>query len=115
VARIKRVYDAPEPSDGRRVLVDGVWPRGVRKDAIAYDEWLRDVAPSSDLRRWFGHDPDRFEEFARRYQNELADGSRAAALSQLRQWADAGPITLLTATRDPAVAHTAVLAELLDQ
>lgn len=113
MVRIKRVYDEPESADGRRVLVDRVWPRGLRKDQVDYDEWLREVAPSPELRRWFRHDPDRFEEFTVRYRAELADGPPAEALAQLREWSRAGPVTLLTSTQDPMVAHTAVLADLL--
>lgn len=115
MVRVKRVSDEPEPADGRRVLVDRVWPRGARKERVAYDEWLREVAPSPDLRRWFGHDPARFDEFAARYRAELADGPPAEALARLREWTRAGPVTLLTSTRDPAVAHTAVLVDLLTE
>jgi len=110
VVRVKRVYDEPEPADGRRVLVDRLWPRGVRKDAAAWDEWLRDAAPSGELRRWYGHDPARFAEFAKRYRAELA---HTEALRTLRGYAAEGPLTLLTATRDLDHAHTAVLIDLL--
>jgi uncharacterized protein YeaO (DUF488 family) len=95
------------------VLVDRVWPRGVRKEALAGVEWCKDVAPSTELRRWFGHDPQRFAEFARRYRAELADPVRAAALDHLRALARTGPLTLLTATRNAETSHAAVLAELL--
>lgn len=115
MVRVKRVYDEPEPSDGRRVLVDRVWPRRVRKDAAAVAEWLRDVAPSTQLRRWYGHDPARFAEFAERYRGELAGPVPAQALERLRGYASAGTLTLVTATRDLAHAHTAVLAELLNR
>jgi uncharacterized protein YeaO (DUF488 family) len=115
VVRVKRVYDEPDPSDGRRVLVDRLWPRGLRRDAAAFDEWLRDVAPSPDLRRWYGHEPARFAEFAVRYRAELTDAARTDALARLRGYARAGPVTLLTASRDLAHAHTVVLAELIDR
>ncbi len=111
--RVKRVYEDPAPEDGHRVLVDRLWPRGLRKDAAAFDTWLRDVAPSDDLRRWYGHDPQRYEEFAERYRAELTDDDRAAALERLRELAAAGPVTLLTAVRDTRYAHTAVLVDLL--
>lgn len=111
--KVKRVYDDPEPDDGHRVLVDRLWPRGLRKDAAAVDTWLREVAPSDDLRRWYRHDPERFEEFAARYRAELTDEARAAALARLRELAAEGPVTLLTAVRDARYAHTAVLVDLL--
>lgn len=111
--RVKRVYDDSDPDDGHRVLVDRLWPRGLRKDAAAVDTWLRDVAPSKDLRQWYGHDPVRFEEFAERYRAELEDEARAAALARLRELAAAGPVTLLTSVRDVRYAHTAVLVDVL--
>jgi uncharacterized protein YeaO (DUF488 family) len=114
VVRVKRAYDEPDPTDGRRVLVDRLWPRGLNKQAAAVDEWIRDIAPSSDLRRWYGHIPARFAEFAGRYRAELAHGLHAEALDRLRILAQAGPLTVLTATRDVEHAHTAVLVELLD-
>jgi len=111
---VKRVYDEPEPSDGRRVLVDRLWPRGLRKDSGTFEEWLREVAPSDELRRWYRHEPARFAEFARRYRSELSEPERAEALRRLRGYADAGPLTLLTAARDLAHAHPAVLVAVLD-
>lgn len=113
MVRVKRVYDEADASDGRRVLVDRLWPRGLRKDAAAVDDWLRDVAPSPELRRWYGHDPARFAEFARRYRAELADPAHADGLARLRGLTERGEVTLLTATRDLTHAHTAVLTELL--
>ena len=110
---MKRIYDDPEPSDGRRVLVDRLWPRGMSRDAAAVDEWMRDVAPSHELRRWYGHDPRRFAEFAARYRAELAHPAHAPALATLRGYAEAGPLTVLTATRDLDHAHAAVLAEVI--
>jgi uncharacterized protein YeaO (DUF488 family) len=111
MVRVKRIYDEPEAADGRRILVDRLWPRGLRRDAAALDEWLRDVAPSDALRRWYGHDPARFAAFAQRYRAELADPDRAEAMARLRRHARTGPVTLLTATREPAESHAAVLAE----
>jgi uncharacterized protein YeaO (DUF488 family) len=113
VVQVKRVYDEPDRSDGQRVLVDRLWPRGLRKDTAVLHDWLRDVAPSNDLRRWYGHDAARFAEFAVRYQAELADPAHSGAVTRLREYARAGPVTLLTASRDLAHAHTAVLAELI--
>jgi uncharacterized protein YeaO (DUF488 family) len=112
VVRVRRAYEEPAPDDGRRVLVDRLWPRGLAKADAAVDEWLQAVAPSAELRTWYGHEPDRFAEFARRYQAELRG---AEALGHLRDLAGAGPLTLLTATRDLEHAHTAVLAEILDR
>ena len=110
---IRRVYDAPEPPDGTRVLVDRLWPRGLAKDAAHVDEWLKDVAPSTELRRWFGHDPDRYREFTKRYRTELAEPPAKDALAHLRELTGSGPVTLLTATKDLAHSHARVLADLL--
>jgi uncharacterized protein YeaO (DUF488 family) len=111
--RVRRVYDDPTPEDGARVLVDRVWPRGLRKAAVRLDDWAKDVAPSSELRRWYGHDPAKFGEFRRRYAAELAQPGPQAALGRLRALAAAGPLTLLTATRDVGHSQAAVLAQLL--
>lgn len=111
--RVERIYTPASPEHGNRVLVDRLWPRGIRKDAAALDEWLPAVAPSDELRTWFGHDPERFDEFAQRYRQELTDPQRQAALDELRGRAEAGTLTLLTATRDPSISHLAVLADIL--
>jgi uncharacterized protein YeaO (DUF488 family) len=111
---VKRAYDEPEPADGTRVLVDRLWPRGLSRDRAALHDWLREVAPSDGLRRWYGHDPDRFAEFADRYRAELADTAHAEPLDRLRAYGRAGPVTLLTATRDLALSHATVLATLLE-
>lgn len=108
--RVRRVYDAREAGDGLRVLVDRVWPRGLTKAAADLDEWLRDIAPSTDLRRWFGHDPDRFGEFEQRYRAELADADHHDALMHL-QSLTSGQVTLLTATKDLEISHATVLAQ----
>ena len=111
--RVRRVYAEPDPDDGTRVLVDRLWPRGVSKARAALDEWCKDVAPSDELRKWYRHDPSRFEEFARRYRAELEDPERAATLAQLRELASDGTVTLLTATKEPAISEAAVLASVL--
>jgi uncharacterized protein YeaO (DUF488 family) len=111
--RVGRVYDAPAPEDGTRVLVDRIWPRGLRKDAARLDDWARDVAPSTELRTWYAHDPGKFDEFRRRYIAELATPGPREALARLRALAANGPVTLLTATREVAISQAAVLAELL--
>ena len=77
--RVRRVYDGPEPDDGTRVLVDRIWPRGLTKDKARLDQWFKQVAPSTELRKWYSHDPERFEEFGRRYREELKDAERAPA------------------------------------
>ncbi len=113
--RLRRVYDDRSPEDGTRVLVDRIWPRGLTKDAAHLDEWVKDVAPSSELRTWYGHDPDKFDEFRRRYHAELAEPGPRAALDGLRALARAGTVTLLTATKDIDRSQAAVLAEELSQ
>jgi uncharacterized protein YeaO (DUF488 family) len=111
--RLRRVYDEPSGDDGTRVLVDRVWPRGLRKADARIDEWCKAVAPSTELRKWYAHDPERYAEFTRRYQAELADPERAAALDGLRRLAADGPLTLLTATKALDISQAAVLAALI--
>lgn len=110
---VRRVYMEPAPKDGARVLVDRVWPRGLTRERAHLDDWCRVVAPSTELRRWYGHDPERFEEFRRRYRAELAEPERAEALDRLRERAERGPLTLLTSTARADISHAAVLADLL--
>jgi uncharacterized protein YeaO (DUF488 family) len=111
--RVGRVYDTRTAEDGTRVLVDRLWPRGLTKDRADLDEWCKLIAPSAHLRRWYGHDPDRFAEFARRYRIELDDPERAEHLHHLREMARQQPLTLLTATRHVDISEAAVLAGLL--
>jgi uncharacterized protein YeaO (DUF488 family) len=113
--RVRRIYDPATEQDGIRVLVDRLWPRGMSKPRAQIDEWCRDVAPSTALRRWYAHDRQRFTEFRRRYRLELATGEHAAALSQLAERSRGRTLTLLTASRDPAISEAAVLAEFLDE
>ncbi len=111
---VRRVYDPPADDDGRRVLVDRLWPRGVRKEDAALDRWAKAVAPSTELRRWYGHEPSRFEEFATRYRDELEAPQAAAVLEELAALAVGGErVTLLTATRDLEHSHVTVLATVL--
>jgi uncharacterized protein YeaO (DUF488 family) len=98
--QLKRAYDPPEPADGVRILVDRLWPRGVKKEDAAIDEWMKDIAPSTDLRKWFGHDPERWEEFCDRYAEEV--GQHEDQLKQLRELARKGPITLVYSAHDEA-------------
>jgi uncharacterized protein YeaO (DUF488 family) len=113
--RVRRVYDLPTPDDGTRVLVDRIWPRGIRKEAARLTEWARDVAPSAELRTWYGHDPDKFREFRQRYASELTAPGPSKALGRLHALASQGPLTLLTATKEVSLSQAAVLAELLAQ
>ena len=111
--RVRRAYDEPMPGDGARVLVDRLWPRGLSKERAAFDEWCKPVAPSTALRKWYAHDPERFEEFGRRYRVELEEPERSRALEHLRDLATHGTLTLLTATKDVGISEAVVLAELL--
>lgn len=111
--RAKRVYEQPEPGDGLRVLVDRLWPRGLSKDAAALDDWCKQITPSSELRTWYGHRPDRFEEFAARYKAELEEPDRAAALAALAESSRSERVTLLTATKDLDSSHVTVLMGLI--
>ena len=115
VRRIKvaRVYQDPDPDDGERVLVDRLWPRGFRKSDPRVGRWLPKVAPSTELRRWYAHQPERFDEFAARYADELKTAEGAAALAELRALMREGPVTLVTAARDLDGSHVAVLARML--
>jgi uncharacterized protein YeaO (DUF488 family) len=109
--RVKRAYAPPEPGDGTRILVDRLWPRGLARAEAAIDQWPKDLAPSDELRCWFGHDPARWDEFRRRYRAELAD--RPEALQALRRLAAEGPVTLLFAARDEVHNNAVALAELI--
>jgi uncharacterized protein YeaO (DUF488 family) len=96
--RLKRAYEPAEPADGPRILADRLWPRGVSKATAHIDQWMKEIAPSSDLRKWFGHDPARWPEFRRRYAAELRE--QPEALSALRDRARKGPVTLVYSARD---------------
>jgi uncharacterized protein YeaO (DUF488 family) len=108
--QIKRVYEPAKPSDGIRVLVDRLWPRGVKKSNARLDRWMKDVAPSPRLRLWFGHKPDRFAEFGKRYKKELAGNP---AIPELRKLGKGKVVTLLYGARDPEVNHALVLQSVL--
>lgn len=113
MVRLRRIYDAPEEADGVRVLVDRVWPRGVSKKGAHLDAWMKDVAPSTQLRKWYSHDPERFPEFTRRYLLELKDPERATALAELRKLSHHRTVTLLTATKAVDISQAAVLADVI--
>ena len=107
------MYDEPGSDDGARVLVDRLWPRGVSKERAAVDEWCKEVAPSTELRKWYDHVPERFDEFAERYRVELEEPGRAAVLEHLSILARQRDLTLLTATTRPEISEAAVLAEVI--
>jgi uncharacterized protein YeaO (DUF488 family) len=111
--RIRRVYDEPSSEDGTRVLVDRIWPRGLAKEAANLDDWARDVAPSTELRKWYAHDPTNFPEFSSRYRAELEAPTSRQAVAHLRELATDRPLTLLTASKDLDHSQAAVLAEVL--
>ena len=110
---LKRAYDPPQRSDGYRVLVDRIWPRGITKDDLKVDAWLKEVAPSTDLRKWFGHDPKKWDEFKRRYGRELEP--HAAALKQLVERARAGRVTLVFGAKDSEHNQAVVIKEHLER
>jgi uncharacterized protein YeaO (DUF488 family) len=110
--RVKRIYDGAEPGDGYRVLIDHIWPRGISRERAQLDEWARELAPSGELRKWFDHVPQRFEQFRARYRDELTD--RREQVEDLRRRARAGRVTLVYAARDGEHNNAVVLAELLD-
>lgn len=111
---VAHVKDGP-PHSGKAVLVDRIWPRGQRKDTAPWDEWLKAVAPSTELRKWYGHDPDKHEEFVRRYRAEIAgdEEGEAEAFGHLQQLHQREPLTLMTATKDLGISQAQVLADLL--
>lgn len=111
--QVRRAYDEAAPADGARVLVDRIWPRGLRKQKAHFDEWCKQVAPSTALRKWYAHDPGRFQEFDRRYRVELEEPERAEALAQLRELAQQGTLTLITAAKRADISEAVVLADLL--
>lgn len=111
--RIKRAYDPPAPGDGRRFLVDRLWPRGIGKEALKVDGWTKEAAPSDGLRRWYGHDPSRWEEFRRRYREELE--ANRAAWEPLLEAARSGDLTLVYSARDEERNNAAVLQEHLER
>ncbi|MEO8972195.1 MAG: DUF488 domain-containing protein [Ktedonobacteraceae bacterium] len=109
---IKRVYDEAAKDDGTRILVDRLWPRGLSKERAHIDVWLKDLAPSNELRKWFGHDPEKFTEFRSRYKAELASGEAIDALGRLYELAMQGPVTLVYAAHDTEHNNAVVLHDL---
>lgn len=109
---LKRAYDPPQAADGKRVLVDRIWPRGMTKEKAKIDLWLKDVAPSTELRQWFGHDPQRWAEFRKKYRAELKGNP---ALDELRKMAGKGKVTLVYAARDEEHNNAVVLQTIIDR
>jgi uncharacterized protein YeaO (DUF488 family) len=109
--RLKRAYEPPVSADGTRVLVDRLWPRGVKKEKAAIDEWMKEIAPSAELRKWFGHDPERWPEFRRRYRSEIK--GHPGEFRHLRELARKGKLTLVYAAHDEAHNDAVVLRDLL--
>jgi uncharacterized protein YeaO (DUF488 family) len=113
--RVRRVYDPQTEEDGTRILVDRLWPRGMTKAKAGLDEWCKQIAPSTELRTWYSHDPDRFREFRRRYRRELRGADHSATLAHLREVARMQALTLLTASKDVDISEATVLAELIEE
>jgi len=111
--QIKRIYDAVEEADGKRVLVDRLWPRGVSKEAASLDEWLKEIGPSHELRKWFRHDAEKFATFREKYIEELSSGEQQEALHTLKKLA-MSKVTLLTAAKETTYNHVQILKELLE-
>jgi uncharacterized protein YeaO (DUF488 family) len=109
--RLKRAYEAKAPSDGRRILIDRLWPRGLSKSRVGIDEWIKEVAPSTELRQWFGHDPKKWPEFRRRYKQELR--AQSEHVDRLARLARRGRVTLVFGARDEAHNDAVVLAEVI--
>ena len=110
--RLKRAYEEPSPQDGTRILVDRLWPRGVKKEDAAIDVWLKRIAPSTELRKWFGHDPARWDEFRERYYAELDQA--VEAVDELLGYIEAGRVTLVYAAKDSAHSHALALRDYLE-
>lgn len=109
---IKPIYETPSAKDGLRILTDRLWPRGVTKERAHIDYWYKEITPSNDLRKWFGHKPERFSEFAKLYQEELSHQTQR--LEQIKELSKKQPVTLLYAAKDPKINHAIILKEVLD-
>lgn len=113
--KIKRVYEKKEASDGKRILVDGLWPRGMSKSDAFIDEWMKDLSPSAELRKWYGHDPEKWPEFRKRYLKELSSPDKRDLLEGLAQEASCANVTLVYGAKDSEHSNARVLEELLSQ
>lgn len=113
--RIKRAYEPPNPTDGYRILIDRLWPRGISKNALSFDDWMKVLAPSSELRKEFGHDPEKWEEFEHRYQEELKTDEAQKRIQQLAQLSTRRNVTLLYAAKDEEHNNAVVLAKQIER
>ncbi len=109
--KIKRIYDPASPQDGKRIYIDRLWPRGMKKEEVKIDEWLKEISPSDDLRKWFGHDPSKYEEFKKRYTKELEEHSEI--LEKIKKEAKRKTVTLLFSARDEEHNNATVMREIL--
>ena len=112
--QMKRAYEDPEPSDGKRYLVDRLWPRGVKREALEIDDWLKELAPSTELRRWFNHDPRLWDEFQGRYADELENDDARALLDRLAAESSSATVTLVFGAKDEAHSNAAFLKRLIE-
>jgi len=113
IIRIKRIYDPPSPDDGKRILVDRLWPRGIKKEDAKIDEWLKDIAPSDELRKWFSHDPLKWQEFKAKYKQELK--GKTELIERIRKEAKKGTVTLLFAAKDTKHNNACILKEIIEK
>ncbi len=113
MVKIKRAYEKKAISDGRRIYVDRLWPRGLSKDEAAFDEWLKELSPSTELREWFGHEPDKFKEFRGKYIRELTEPAKQALLKRIAEMAEVSDVTLVYSAKDTKHNNAVVLAELV--
>jgi uncharacterized protein YeaO (DUF488 family) len=113
--RIRRAYRPPLPEDGRRVLVERLWPRGIKKENLFINAWLKELAPSDELRRWFGHDPERWQEFQRRYREELRGARQQQLLDELAQQASRRNVTLIYSSREERLNSAVVLRDIIEE
>ncbi|HXX57361.1 MAG TPA: DUF488 domain-containing protein [Thermodesulfovibrionales bacterium] len=112
MVKIKRIYDPASPDDGKRILVDRLWPRGIKKEEAGIDEWMKEIAPSGELRKWFGHDPSKWEEFRKKYRGELK--GKTEFVEKLAAMAKKGKITLLFSAKDREHNNAVVIKEAID-
>lgn len=110
--KVKRIYDLPSPDDGKRILVDRLWPRGLKKEEADIDEWMKDIAPSAELRKWFSHDPSRWDEFRERYKKELRQ--KADLVERIKTLAKKGSVTLLFSAKDIEHNNAVALKEFIE-
>lgn len=113
--KIKRAYEPVNEADGKRVLVDRLWPRGISKEKAKIDEWMKDIAPSNELRKWFNHDPEKFEEFSQKYKEELKEPEKKKELDKLIKMSDGNTVTLVYSAKDEEHNQAVVLKHYLEE